>query len=30
MINLASRLFFSEKKNGIYRLIKAILKEYDY
>ena len=29
MINLADQLFFTEKKNAIYKLIEAILEEYD-
>ena len=31
IINLARKLFFTEeKKNAVYRFIKAILNEYDY
>ena len=29
MINLADQLFFTEEKNAIYKLIEAILEEYD-
>ena len=30
IINLAKKLFFTDKKNVVYRLIEAILKEYYY
>ena len=30
MIDLASQLFFTEKKNAVNKFIEAIFKEYDY
>ena len=30
MINLANQLFFTEEKNTVYKLVEAILEEYEY
>ena len=30
IINSVKKLFFTKKKNAIYRFIEAILEEYDY
>ena len=30
IINLFKKLFFTEKKNAVYKFVKAILEEYDY